>query len=91
MTAITSRSYTYGNTRLRIPRGARAAADVFVAAARLVTRVLFPAPARASGTVSVRAREAAELREYASRVQATEPGFAADLFAAADRHELTQR
>lgn len=92
MTAITSRSYTYGNTRLRIPRGARAAAEVFVAGTRLISRVLFAAPARTPmDAVSVRAREAASLREYASRMQATEPGFAADLYAAADRHELTQR
>lgn len=91
MTAITSRSYTYGNSRLRIPRGARAAAELFVAASRLVSRVLFAAPATAASAVSVRTREAADLREYASRMQATEPGFAADLYAAADRHELAQR
>ena len=33
--------------------------------------------------------EANELREFASAYQRTDPGFAADLMAAADRHELT--
>jgi hypothetical protein len=36
-----------------------------------------------------RVREAAELRTWAARVQRTDPRFAADLFAAADRHETT--
>ena len=31
--------------------------------------------------------EAAEVRAYAESVRRTDPGFAADLFAAADRHE----
>lgn len=34
------------------------------------------------------AEEAEALRAYASRVSRTEPGFAADLCAAADRHEV---
>jgi hypothetical protein len=34
-----------------------------------------------------RAREAAEVREWAVSLQRSDPGFAADLFAAADRHE----
>jgi hypothetical protein len=34
-----------------------------------------------------RVREAAELRTWAACVQRTDPRFAADLFAAADRHE----
>lgn len=85
MTAITSRSYTYGNTRLRIPRGARMAAEVFTAGARLLARLAVgTAPA---ATLSSRAREAADVREMASSLQATDPGFAADLYAAADRHE----
>ncbi len=37
------------------------------------------------------AEEAAELREFAALHMKTDPGFAADLFAAADRHELTCR
>lgn len=85
MTAITSRSYTYGNTRMRIPRGARLAADVFMAGARLLARVA--GSATPAAPISSRAREAAEVREMANGVQATDPGFAADLYAAADRHE----
>jgi len=84
MTTITSRSYTYGNTRMRIPRGARLASDVFMAGARLLARLAIGTPA---APVSNRAREAAEVREMANGVQATDPGFAADLYAAADRHE----
>ena len=38
-----------------------------------------------------RSQEAAEVREMARRVQACDPGFAADLYAAADRHETTAR
>lgn len=34
-----------------------------------------------------RLREAADLREYAQRFVKTDPSFASDLFAAADRHE----
>lgn len=34
-----------------------------------------------------RGREAAEVREWAATLQRSDPGFAADLFAAADRHE----
>jgi hypothetical protein len=37
--------------------------------------------------ISHRAREAAELRQWATRVQHTDPRYAEDLFAAADRHE----
>ncbi len=35
-----------------------------------------------------RAKEAAEVREFARRHMKTDPGFAADLLAAADRHEI---
>ena len=38
-----------------------------------------------------RAQEAAEVREMARRLQAADPGFAADLYAAADRHEVSDR
>ena len=33
------------------------------------------------------ARDAARVREMARRLQASDPGFASDLFAAADRHD----
>lgn len=35
--------------------------------------------------------EAESLRELASQYEATDPGFAADLYAAADRHEAALR
>jgi hypothetical protein len=35
-----------------------------------------------------RAEEAAAVRELANRVRRSDPGFAGDLYAAADRHEL---
>jgi hypothetical protein len=38
---------------------------------------------------SDRQREAAAVREYAQSFSAHDPRFAADLFAAADRHETT--
>ena len=34
-----------------------------------------------------RAREASELRQYADSIRKSDPSFAHDLFAAADRHE----
>jgi len=46
-----------------------------------------PAPAKASPRDSV-ADEANRVREMAYDYLATDPGFADDLFAAADRHEL---
>lgn len=69
--------------RIRAPRGARLAAQLFTRGAALFSR---PQPAAPS-----RAQEAAELREMATRVQSTDPGFAADLFAAASRHEWEDR
>lgn len=68
------------------PRGARVAADL---AARLwnLARGAF---ATTAPRVRTRAEEAAEVREYASRLGRHDARFAADLFAAADRHELSQ-
>ena len=43
--------------------------------------------AKAVNTESVRFQEAEELRTYAASVQKSDPDFALDLFAAADRHE----
>jgi hypothetical protein len=45
----------------------------------------------AAGKTLTRSQEAAEVREMARRVQACDPGFAADLYAAADRHETVDR
>ena len=38
-----------------------------------------------------RSEEAAQVREMARHMQATDPGFASDLLAAADRHERVGR
>ena len=48
---------------------------------------LVSAPAKAPPRRD-RVREAAELRVWATEVRQTDPRFAADLFAAADRHEV---
>jgi hypothetical protein len=42
----------------------------------------------AAPRVPTRAEEAREVREFALQYQRTDPGFAADLLAAADRHEI---
>lgn len=62
-----------------MPRGARVAADLFAWAAGWL-RTAPPAP-------QTRAEEAAAARELAYRMMDSDPGFAADLFAAAARHE----
>lgn len=64
-----------------MPRGARVAADLFVRASRWLS-------SRPARRVASPGEEAAAVREFAYRVRATDPGFAADLFAAADRHEV---
>ncbi len=71
-----------GMPRAAEPRGARWAASLWHA----VSMALSAAPKALS-----RAQEAAEVREMARRVQASDPGFAADLYSAADRHELSSR
>lgn len=48
------------------------------------------APAPKAPVARDRALEAAEVRALAMTVRDTDPRFAADLLAAADRHELTQ-
>lgn len=49
----------------------------------MASRLRLPAKA------PTRVEEAAAVRELAARLQATDHGLAADLFAAADRHETT--
>ena len=64
-------------------RGARVASALFAGLLNAVDS-LFKAPvARALS----RAEEAASVRELAWRVRQTDPGFSADLYAAAARHE----
>ena len=89
MTAITSRTFTHGPS-LSIPRGASAAAAVFLAGGRLLRRMLSSqAKAGRDGatTIGRHAREAQEVRAIAQRWERSDPGFAADLYAAASRHE----
>jgi hypothetical protein len=67
------------------PRGARAAAYLFVALWRLGAGLLRAAAPR---PMSVE-EEAQAVREMALQYQKADPRFAADLMAAADRHERT--
>jgi len=61
-----------------------------IAAHRLVTALWAAVGARASVTQQVltRREEADALRAFANTQMASDPGFADDLYAAADRHEL---
>lgn len=61
-----------------MPRGSALAAAAYTRLATFFRQV----PRHLS-----RGEEAAEVREMAYRLQDTDPGFAADLFAAAARHE----
>lgn len=72
----------YSALNTRAPRGAGWAADAAVALWRAVSRWTGKAAAEPSPAV-----EAAEVRELARQFIKTDPGFAADLYAAADRHE----
>ena len=63
-----------------VPRGAELV-DVVISALRALSATLF---ARRRPT---RAQEAAAVRELAMSLQGTDPSFAADLMAAAMRHE----
>ncbi len=63
-----------------MPRGARVAAKLFSSALNWL------ASAPAAPTLS-RGEEAAPVRRMAYELQRTDPGFAADLYAAAARHE----
>lgn len=64
-----------------VPRGVRLFEVLYGAATRL-----FGADRRLTAAEK-RAREAAQVRTMAHRVLADDPGFAADLYAAADRHQ----
>jgi hypothetical protein len=66
------------------PRGARLAAAVFLALARVIAGLLAAAPA---ARVKGAGEEAQEVRKLALQYQQTDPRFAAELLAAADRHE----
>jgi len=77
-----------GLPTVKTPRGAiwaaRAAAAIWAALARRLD-------GRKQRSVALEAAiEAAQVRAMARRHAATDPGFAADLMAAADRHEAQQ-
>jgi hypothetical protein len=69
------------------PRGASWAANLFSALTRKLA-VSSLAKAKRSQQAT-RQQEASAVREYAQRFAKHDPRFAADLLAAADRHEIT--
>ena len=71
------------NFPTRAPRGARLAAELFAGLWNAVARQFTPAVA----APWTRREEAAECRALAQSVRITDPRFAQELFAAADRHE----
>lgn len=74
----------YAVANVPAPRGAAWAASAAASAARFVKRA-FGGQAAAAGPSP--AAEAAAVRALARDFVSSDPGFAADLFAAADRHE----
>jgi hypothetical protein len=71
--------------KVTAPRGSRLAAVWF---GRLLTQLSDLAEKRAERkAAAARNREATEVRQYAQSLMAQDPRFAADLMAAADRHE----
>jgi hypothetical protein len=66
------------------PRGSQWAAQAAVAMAGALHRLF----TRHAGAPRTPAEEAEALRRYAMGFRTSDPGFAADLMAAADRHEL---
>ncbi len=86
MTAITSG--TYGHQPIFTSAIRQLAAALF--SSRPVARPATAAPiksTRLDSTFRVRVREANDVRELARSVEMHSPGFAADLYAAASRHE----
>jgi hypothetical protein len=70
--------------KVAMPRGADWAAAFFAATARAV-HTLWSSAAVACAQ-NARAQQAAQLRRFAATVGRSDPSFAADLYAAADRH-----
>jgi len=79
MTTLSIQAHTL--TRSFQPLGARVAAGLFSRLLSAFTASVSPSEAQS------RADEAEHVRSLARRMQATDPGFAADLYAAAARHE----
>ncbi len=69
------------------PRGALFAGALFAKAGLALSTLFATLFAKAPAAKLTRAQEAAHVRAMADRVSKTEPGFAADLYAAAARHE----
>jgi hypothetical protein len=76
-----------GIPTVKTPRGAIWAARAAVAVWAALSRWLADNPLRVRSAVVEAAVEAARVRAMARRHASTDPGFAADLMAAADRHE----
>jgi len=70
--------------KVQAPRGAEWAAQAATALSRMIARWIAP-----RAPVSAPMVEAARVRALARAYLNSDPGFAADLFAAADRHEST--
>jgi hypothetical protein len=79
-----------GVATVKTPRGAVWAARGAAALWTALSRWLADNPLRVRSAVVEAAVEAARVRALARRHAATDPGFAADLMAAADRHEAQQ-
>jgi hypothetical protein len=79
-----------GVPTVKTPRGAIWAASAAVAVWGALSRWLADNPLRVRSAVVEAAVEAARVRAMARRHASTDPGFAADLLAAADRHETQQ-
>ena len=71
-------------TNVPVPRGAAWAAQAATALLRAIARWTAP-----RAQVKAPMFEAAQVRALAWSYMNSDPGFAADLFAAADRHEST--
>ncbi len=87
MTAITSG--TYGHQPI-FSGAFRQIASFFTSSSRVATKPTAGASlksTRLANTFRVRVREANDVRELARSVELHSPGFAADLYAAASRHE----
>ncbi|MCW5661229.1 MAG: hypothetical protein KIT60_26300 [Burkholderiaceae bacterium] len=76
-----------GVPRVKAPRGAIWAARGAVAVWAALSRWLADKPLQIRSAAVEAAVEAARVRALARRHANTDPGFAADLMAAADRHE----
>jgi hypothetical protein len=74
----------YAAVNTRTPRGASWAASAVLSIWRLLAGLVGQ---RATSAAPTPAAEAAAVRELARQFTVSDPGFAADLYAAADRHE----